>query len=70
MALFINWYQNHPERFYFGKPMKVCCKDLFEQLGPASFIPVQRICSKFVPAIDKIKGENVVCPLPRKVTFV
>ena len=71
LLAYVLWYQNHPERSYFGKPVQVCCKDLFEQLGPASFIPVQRIVSKFVPAFDKVKGENVmvVCPLPRKVAF-
>jgi len=72
LLAYVIWYQDHPERSYFGNPLQVCCKDLFEQLGPASFIPVQRIYSKFVPAFDKVKGENVmvVCPIPRKIAFV
>lgn len=72
LLAYVIWYQDHPERSYFGNPLQVCCKDLFEQLGRASFIPVQRIYSKFVPAFDKVKGENVmvVCPIPRKIAFV
>ena len=23
------------------QPLQVCCKDLFDQLGPATFIPIQ-----------------------------
>ena len=42
------------------------CKDLFEPEGDASFIPVQRIYGKFIPALDIVAEENVlvVCPLP------
>lgn len=71
LLAYVTWYQNHPEKGYFGKPLQVCCKDLFEQLGPASFIPVQRIQSTFVPAFQNVKGENVlvVCPMSRKIAF-
>jgi hypothetical protein len=63
------WFQVHPERHSLGSPVEVWCKDLFEIDGPASFIPVQRIHGKFVPAFDNINNENVliVCPLPRKI---
>lgn len=71
LLAYVLWYQSHPDRNYFGEPLQVCCKDLFEQLGPASFIPVQRIQSKFAPVFDKVKGENViiVCPVGRKIAF-
>ena len=39
-------------------------KDIFEQLGPASFIPVQRIQCKFVGTVQKWKRENVLFVLP------
>lgn len=72
LLAYVMWYESHPEQCYFGQPLKVCCKDQFEQLGTASFLPVQRIKSKFVPAFQKVKGENVlvVCPISRKISFV
>lgn len=69
LLAYVMWYQNHPDKDYFGQPLQVCCKDLFEQLGPATFLPVQRIQSKFVPAFQRVKGEDVlvVCPMTRKI---
>lgn len=66
---YVMWYQNHPNKDYFGQPLQVCCKDLFEQLGPATSLPVQRIQSKFVPAFQRVNGEDVhvVYPLTRKI---
>ena len=28
---YVMWYQTHPEKGYFGEPLQVCCKDVFEQ---------------------------------------
>lgn len=63
------WFQAHPSRQLSGPPVEVWCKDLFESEGDASFIPVQRIYGKFIPALEIVDGENVlaVCPLPRKL---
>ena len=71
LLAYVLWFQTHPEKDYFGQPLQVCCKDLFEQLGPATFIPIQRIQCKFVPVIDKVKRENVmiVCPIARKISI-
>ena len=65
----VHWYQSHPARDSLGAPVEVWCKDLFELEGEASFIPIQRIHGKFVPAFDNIQREHVlvVCPLPRKL---
>ena len=65
----VHWFQAHPSRHALGAPVEVWCKDLFEPEGNASFIPVQRIHGKFIPALDIVEGENVlvVCPLPRKL---
>lgn len=65
----VHWFQEHPSRHSLGAPVEVWCKDLFEREGDATFIPVQRIHGKFIPAIDLINGEHVlvVCPLARKL---
>ena len=65
----VRWFQAHPSRHSLGAPVEVWCKDLFELEGDASFIPIQRIYGKFIPALDKVEGENVlvVCPVPRKL---
>lgn len=65
----VRWFQAHPSRYSLGAPVEVWCKDLFECEGGASFIPVQRIHGKFIPAIDIFNGEHVlvVCPLARKL---
>ena len=65
----VRWFQSRPDRHSIGAPVEVWCKNLFELEGEATFIPIQRIHAKFVPAVDKVKGENVlvVCPLVRKL---
>lgn len=65
----VRWFQEHPSRHSLGAPVKVWCKDLFKREGDATFIPVQRIHGKFIPAIDLINGEHVlvVYPLARKL---
>ncbi|KAK2555733.1 hypothetical protein P5673_022297 [Acropora cervicornis] len=65
----VRWFQPHPSRHSLGAPVEVWCRCLFEPEGDASFIPVQRIHGKFIPAYDIVAEENVlvVCPLPRKL---
>ena len=48
---------------------EIWCKDLFEPLGPSTFIPVQRIRCKFVGTVQAWRRENVlfVLPLERKI---
>ena len=65
----VRWFQSHPSRICLGAPLEVWCKDLFELEGGATFIPVKRLHTKFIPAFDIIQRESVlvVCPLPRKL---
>ena len=66
----VAWFQEHPERhMHQSGTTEIWCKDIFEPLGPASFIPVQRIQRKFVGTVQKWKRENVlfVLPLERKM---
>lgn len=48
----------------FGKPVEVW-SSLFDQNGPASFIPVSRIHSKIVLTKTAIRSRNVVVVVPR-----
>ncbi|XP_077866348.1 uncharacterized protein LOC144354095 [Saccoglossus kowalevskii] len=61
----VRWFQKHPSLDYYGKPVEVWCPTSFEMSGPASFIPVQRIKSKFIAGFDKIKRERIMCVIPR-----
>ena len=65
----VRWFQAHPSRYSLGAPVEVWCKDLFEPEGESTFIPIQRISGKFIPAIDILQDEHVlvVCPLTRKL---
>ena len=57
--------------FQIGISLVLLCRvKIFLKLKEkATFIPVQRIYGKFVPAVDVMRGENVleVCPLMRKL---
>lgn len=52
-------------RFKFGKPVEVWSSDLLEMEKGASFIPVQRIKSKFVHIKFQYRSKNVMAVLPR-----
>ena len=49
--------------------MEVWCANVFERAGPASFIPFQRLHTKFVAGFEFIDSEKVlcVCPLNQKI---
>lgn len=66
---FVQWFEQHPTRNLVGKPVELWCHDIYEQLGPASFLPVQRIQSKFVAGEGEVAGETLlfVMPLQQKV---
>lgn len=69
----VEWFKPHLSRNSLGMPVEVWCYDLFEPFGPASYLPVQRICSRFVAAIDKLSVNAeillIVMPLQQK-TYV
>ena len=66
---YVRWFLPHPLKHTMGAPVEVWCSKLFEPSGAASFIPFQRIHSKFVAGFQDIEGENLlcVCPLGQKV---
>ena len=65
----VNWFESHPSRNLLGDPVELWCHELHESIGLASFLPIQRIYSKFVAAVDKFDEETllVVMPLTQKV---
>ena len=66
---FVRWFQYHPERFDCGTEgivPEIWCASLFESLGPASFVPIQRLSGKFVAGYDKVGEENVLFVMPRE----
>ena len=64
---YVRWFQYHSERFHCGNTgttPEIWCSDLFDSLGPASFIPIQRISRKFIAGYDKVGNENVLFVMP------
>lgn len=49
----------------FGKPMEVWHKNHFEDMGPSSFIPLQRIFAKAVYAEFTYKSRELIVIAPR-----
>ena len=69
---FVRWFQYHPQRFHCGTDgivPEVWCSNLFESLGPASFVPIQRLSRKFVAGYDKLalKMYYLSCPLGKRI---
>ena len=66
----VEWYMGTPNlKDHFGKPVEVWNKDFYLPNEPASFIPIQRIKSKFIPAFTKLRGLDVIVVLPRDRNF-
>lgn len=64
---FVEWYLPLPDciKNRYGKPVQVWRNKLFVVLGSASFIPVQRIKTKFVYVEKVIDSTDVIVVLPR-----
>ena len=60
------WFLPSPDdiRNKYGKPVEIW-RSLFENSGPASFIPVLRIHSKVVITTKRVAGQNSVIVVPR-----
>lgn len=61
---FVQWFEVHPLRHLLGDAVELWCHDTFEDPGPASFLPVQRIQSKFVAGEDKMDEETLLFVMP------
>jgi hypothetical protein len=66
----VQWYKPHRLRNFYGYPVEVWDEQV-QLVGPATFMPIQRIRQQFVAAWPKINGECIlaVSPIPLKVYF-
>lgn len=64
----VKWFSpvNESLQNYYGKPIEIWKADVYEDEGPASFIPIQRIKSKFVHAYQNFQGVNGIVVIPRE----
>lgn len=58
------WFSPHPEKQLFGYPIEVWCRNVYEQSGPASILPFNRIYSQFVGGSYTHNDERVLCVCP------
>lgn len=68
----VEWFKSHHECAAIGFPFEQWTSDLFEPLGPASFIPVVRLKNLCCSCVLKNSiGESLiaVCPLVQKLLF-
>ena len=67
----VQWFKGYPNNSLFKNPLSVYYAKVFKLPGPATFIPVQRIQSRFVAINRRYNNVDtvIVCPLlPR--TFI
>ena len=64
----VKWYRPYPEASRYLSPISVWESKKFVNFGPASFVPVQRISSKFVWTIHNA-GRLVIAPVPAKINL-
>ena len=63
----VSWFQQHEKQNTLHSPMEVWCRKVFEEDGPALFLPVGRISCRFCP----IEGEvTLVATQKEKVLVV
>ena len=65
----VDWLTSSEQDFGYGNPLSVWLAKEFENAGPAVFLPVQRIHSKFLSADKLYSGQNylVVSPICRRI---
>ena len=65
----VDWLTSSEQDFGYGNPLSVWLAKDFENAGPAVFLPVQRIHSKFLSADKLYSGQNylVVSPICRRI---
>lgn len=65
----VNWLKPSAEDFGYKNPLSVWCANDHEKGGPAVFIPVQRIYSRFICAEELYSGKHylIISPVSRKI---
>ena len=64
----VKWFSpaNESLQNFYGKPVEIWKANVFEDEGPASFIPIQRIKSKYVYAFQRFQGVDGIVVIPRE----
>lgn len=62
MLVSLSWFQFHPQKDYFGKPLSVWCHNLFE--AGSHIIPIQFIKCRIVSLLSKINDKTVLVVNP------
>ena len=60
----VKWFKPADKDFGYGNPLSVWHAREFEGTGPVAFLPVQRICSRFVSAEKLYSGRRYVVVSP------
>lgn len=62
----VSWLKNHPHKSYFGKPLEIWWKDLFE-FNLDIFVPIQLLICHSASSSIKFEDETVflLCPIQR-----
>lgn len=55
----VNWFSKHPDKSALGDPLQIWCRD-YESFGPACFIPIQRIASRYVATEGEYMRDKVM----------
>lgn len=65
----VDWLKSSEQDFGYGNPLSVWFAKDFENAGPAVFLPVQRIHSKFLSADKLYSGQKylVISPICRRI---
>lgn len=65
----VNWLKSSEQDFGFGNPLSVWMAKDFEHAGPAVFLPIQRIHSKFLSTEKLHSGQRylIVSPICRRI---
>ena len=64
----VSLYKEYQERFKYGKALQIWFCNKFETGSAESFIPVQRIHSRFSKGITGVSKDLMcVCPIPRRI---
>ncbi len=59
-----NWPMVHPNRNYYGKPVEVFCRNLYESNSDNSFFLAASIECRTIICADKVLGERVLTAIP------
>ena len=61
---YVAWFQQHPDRYAFGKPVELWCPTLFEPFGLHSFVPLDHLHCRCAHGVMKYHDEPLLFVVP------